>query len=206
MKSLAPLCLVAVELFGCTRIPTAIQPQAAPSAHAFAFLEIHGHQLMSTHEIKVIVEQPRGFRAVGPVNYLPTFSRHPFAVSLAAFLGDGAFVMVHAERVLDGSGASNYSNLEPVKVSAFEFRTKVQCADLTMEDVAGEHDLALLASHGFAPTPAVYVRQLFRTTDDHNAELVLTYGERLTSCAESSLTPAFIAAFNERLLQTIHIH
>ena len=169
------------------------------------FLKFEPHRLVSTHEIRVGIRQPSGFHAAGPIDHTPSFSGHPYAVTLAAYLGDAAFLMLHAERVLDRSGASDYSKLQHYRLGNQDFRTRVQCAALTPEDVAEEHDLKFLATNGFPPTPAIYLRQLFLTTDDHNAEVVITYGERVGSCVASVITPAFRDAFGAHLRRLVDL-
>ncbi|MGA8279066.1 MAG: hypothetical protein WB784_12890 [Rhodanobacteraceae bacterium] len=151
------------------------------------------------------IERPAGFHLAKPINYQPAFSGHPFAVSLAAFIGRRAFIMFHAERVLDKSGASNYSNLDSYKLDGQQFRTRVQCAELTHSDVSDEHDLSFLAQNGFDPTPAIYLRQLFQTTGDHNAEVVISYGERVGSCPDPASDPVFRSQFDKRLIAVVHL-
>ena len=178
---------------------------SAASPSGPPFLTFKPHCLVSTHEIRVSIQQPQGFHAAGPIDHTPTFSGHPYAVTLAAYLGDAAFLMVHAERVLDRSGASDYSKLENYRLGKQDFRTKVQCAALTTEDVAGEHDLTFLATNGFPPTAAMYLRQLVLTTGDHNAEVVITYGERVASCKDSVTTPAFRDGFDAHLRRVVNV-
>ena len=166
-------------------------------------LAVHGDRLVSLHELRVSVARPRGFRVAPPVHRKAEFSGHPFAVSVGAFVGPDSFVMVHAERVLDRSGASDYSSLDDYVLGGQTYRTKAQCAALTLEDVAEEHDLRFLNANDFSPAPAVYLRQLFRTTDDHNAEVVITYGERLTACPGAAEESRFRAAFDARPARTV---
>lgn len=177
----------------------------AHSPPSTAFLEFESHSLRTTHEIKLRVARPADFRPAGPIDRNATFSEHAYAVSLAAYIGSKAFVMVHAERVLDGSGASNYSNLDIYRLHDQAFRTKTMCATLTAEDVAGEHDLKFLSDNGFSPVPGIYLRQLFLTTDDHNAEVVITYGERLPSCEALTMAPDFRSALDSRLRESVGV-
>lgn len=179
---------------------TRVQSPPHPS-----FLKFESHRLVSNHEIRLSIKQPAGFHAAGPIDHTPAFSGHPYVVSLAAYTDSKAFLMMHAERVLDKSGASDYSDLDLYRLGNQDFRTRTQCVALTPEDVAEEHDLSFLASNGFQPTPAIYLRQLFVTTDDHNAEVVVTYGERLDSCEDSLVSTAFRDAFDTRLRSIVSV-
>jgi hypothetical protein len=165
-----------------------------------ALATIDGDRIVTTHELRYEVQAPEGFRAAGPVHRETVFGGHPFAVTLAAWVGAEAFVSVHAERVLDGSGASDYRDLDEFALSCGVFRTRVQCAELGAGDIEGEHDLEFLAGNGFVASPGLRLRQLFRTTDDHDAEVVISYGERVASCAESDQE-----TFDARMLATLRV-
>ncbi len=171
-------------------------PQSEPD---FAYLQFDDAGLTSVHGLPVIVKSPDGFRAVGPVNRVAEFNDRPFNISLAAYLGDESFVMVHAERLADESGVLDYSDLEPAELSGRAFTSREMCAELSTEEVAEEHDIAFLNSNGFDPTPAVYLRQFFTTSEDGNAEVVVSFGLRLYNCNADSLTPAFMETFGSKL-------
>lgn len=165
-----------------------------------ALLTIDGDRIVTTHELRYEVEAPDGYRVAGPVHRETVFGGHPYAVTLAAWVGPEAFVSVHAEHVLDASGASDYSDLPEFALSCGMFRTRVQCAELDPGDIEGEHDLEFLASNGFAPLPGLLVRQLFQTTDDDNAEIVISYGERTASCTAPDQD-----AFDARMLDALRV-
>lgn len=182
-----------------------INAEAMASAPHPKLLEFEHDKLVTRNEVPLTIDRPKGFKPIGPVDHDSTFSNHPFAVTLAAYVGAGAFLMVHAERVLDHSGASDYSNLKIYELDGLTFHTKGQCASLSESDVKEEHDIAFLATNGFNPMPAVYLRQLFLTSDDHNAEVVVTYGERLSACPTVSDAAEFEAGFDKRMKASIHV-
>ncbi|MDH3789851.1 MAG: hypothetical protein OES53_14925, partial [Xanthomonadales bacterium] len=49
--------------------------------------------------------------AKGPRHRTDQFGGNPYEISLGALFSDDGVVMIHAERVADQSGASNYENL-----------------------------------------------------------------------------------------------
>jgi hypothetical protein len=46
---------------------------------------------------------------------------------------------------------------------------------------------------------------LFRTTDDGNAEVVLTYGERVESCEATQADAAYAAGFDVRMAAALKV-
>lgn len=165
---------------------------------SFVFLEFENNKLQATHEIPLAVRVAEGYQEAGPVNHTPTFNDHPFKVSLAAFVGDSSFIMVHAEKLADNSGTLDYSNLDSTKFKGLDFVMRNQCAELTDEIIDEEHDLSFLKNNNFELKPAVYLRQFLTTTEDRNSELVLSYGKRVKSCSDE-LDASFEERFSREL-------
>ena len=121
--------------------------------------------------------------AKGPRHRTDQFGGNPYEISLGALFSDDGVVMIHAERVADQSGASNYENLVRSKWPDNSFRfSGATCIDVSAAEIEGEHDLEWLRDNGFAPTgPMVYV-QYSATTADFNDEIVITLLARAAAC------------------------
>lgn len=172
---------------------TAAMPSSESNMH------VRNGMLVTTHALKYRISGPPHWRLSQPETRTATFDGHPYAVTVAAFIGTRSFVMVHAERVLDHSGASNYENLTADTLDGVAARSQVQCAEVSADDVAGEHDLNYLTQAGFQLLPAVLLKQYFLTTADHNAEIVVSLGRRVKGCGVKVLPEAA----RQRLLQAI---
>lgn len=155
------------------------------AAAGFSFIKASANALRTTHEIRLEIARPKGFRAAPPSSRGAVFNAHPYEVTLAGFLGRDQAILLHAERVADRSGASNYDTLPPGDLAGFRVRT--QCAAIAAADVAEEHDLSWLAQHGWDPAGAsLAIRQYFRTTADHNEEVVISLIAKVDRCGDDA--------------------
>lgn len=121
--------------------------------------------------------------AKGPKHRTDQFGENPYEISLGALFSDDGVVMVHAERVANQSGASNYQDLVRSKWPDNSFRfSGATCIEVSAAEIEGEHDLEWLRNNGFEPTgPMVFV-QYYATTDDFNDEIVITLLARVDAC------------------------
>ena len=53
--------------------------------------------------------------------------------------------------------------------------------------------------------PTIYLAQFFKNSADGNSEYVVTYGEQVSSCADSIITENFKVRFNKKLTQVIDL-
>ena len=166
------------------------QPSPAVTAAEFRHLEWRDGAIVSTAPIAYRIEADPGLRAGPATHRVADFGGHPFEVSMAAFAGPDAAVMVHAERVADGSGRSNYDELPASAWPDGRFRVRRQCASIDRETARSEHDLAYLTRQGMNPEGALALEQYFATTGDHNHELVISLVVRVASCAAEAVNGA----------------
>jgi len=171
---------------------------SAAGSGGFSFVEAVRGGLRTTHDIRLEIRRPPGFATARPASRSAVFNTRPYQVTLAGFLGRDRAILLHAERVADGSGASDYDALPPSDLPGFRVRT--QCAAITAADVAEEHDLGWLAGHGWNPAgPALAIRQYFRTTPDHNQEVVISLVAKLDRCDDEKATAAALGDLRARL-------
>jgi hypothetical protein len=188
------LPLLAALLAACSTVPA-----AAPEGAPFAYLESSQRGIVSRNALPLRVRRPQGFRVTPVSSRTATFGDHPYEVSLAALLSDEGAVMVHAERVADSSGASNYDDLPLAGWPDERFRVRTMCAAIPAEAVAGEHDLAFLARNGWDPVGSLALEQYLATTTDHNQEVVVSLAVRVADCARSEENAARLRALRNRL-------
>lgn len=172
-------------------------------ALSFSYLTRSGDTLQTTHGLNYTFIASGGLELHGPSHRIATFNDVPFEISLAAFIRDDDAIMVHAERVADGSGASNYTRYPESDWPDGDFRLAPPgCVALSEEDIDGEHDLEWLRDRGFTPTGAIYTVQYFASTPDFNDEIVISFLLRVNGCDD---TEANERAFEEaqELLEVI---
>jgi len=181
-------------------IATALLLASAPpgATVGFSFIEASPNALRTTHNTRLEIVRPKGFRIARPTSRSTAFNAHPYDVTLAGFLGRDQAILLHAERVTDRSGASNYDTLPPGDLAGFRVRT--QCAAIAAVDVAEEHDLAWLAQHGWNPAGAsLAIRQYFRTTPDHNEEVVISLIAKVERCGDEAAIAGAMTALRRVL-------
>ncbi len=174
-------------------------PSPASAPQLTAHLAIEDGRIVSLHGLKYRIDASDGFAVVGPKHRQDAFNGAPFEISLAAFVSDEAALMVHAERVADGSGASNYDNLPVADWPNDAFRSPgAQCVVIARADTEGEHDLEWLMANGFDPVGSLLFAQYFASTDDYNDEVVLSIIAHTSSCDDNRSYDDDIAALQSQ--------
>ena len=150
---------------------------------AFGMLTAEKGQLGSASPLAYSFSLSGDYRLIGPDERVDVFDGVPFEISRAAFLDSDSAVMIHAEKVRDASGASNYENLPVADWPGPEFRSSGDhCIELSPDDIAGEPDPQWLLKNDFDPTGTMVFGQYFTTTDDHNHEIVISLVRKVSSC------------------------
>ena len=165
---------------------------------AFSYLDTGPAYIQSTNGLDVRVEA-EGMRLVSPTDRVDEFNGHPYEISLGALVSGDVAVLVHAERVADASGASDYSDLPVAEWPGASFRTRQFCVVLAPEDLEGEHDLEWLRDQGFDPAGSLLLDQAFLTSADHNNEVVVSIAIRGVDCANNEAIRAALAAARARV-------
>lgn len=172
-------------------------PSVAP-AH-FRHLQVRDGVIVSEAPIAYRIAADRTLRPGASSHRIAEFGDHPFEVSMAAFVGPDSAVMVHAERVADGSGRSNYDHLPAAAWPDGRFRVRRQCAVIDREAAQGEHDLVYLAREGLNPVGSLVLEQYFTTTPDHNREVVISLVARVADCATEADNQAALDRLRNRV-------
>lgn len=172
------------------------QPQA--NDPGFSFLERTGDSLETTHGLRYRISAQAPLKLYSPSNRTASFNDVPFEISLSAYISPQAAVMVHAERVADGSHASDYTRYPESGWPDGRFRlAPSNCMEVPPEEVDGEHDLEWLRERGFDPVGPIYLTQYFASTDDFNEEIVISFLVRVSSCDQpEEAENAFLATRN----------
>lgn len=203
MQNYRILTLIIILIACVSKIET--QAQEKPSASDFQYLQFQESSLKSVHAIRLILDIPDGFKRTGFLNHSPVFHEHPFNVSTAAVYDSMTIIMVHAEALADSSGYLNYSYMEAATLNGIEFYSKDNCVEITAALLSNAKDLQFFQNEGFNFYPVIYLKQYFKTTDDGNAEFVLSYGERVCDCSEATISQAFKKQFMDRLNNTVNL-
>lgn len=152
-------------------------------ATGFAHLVRRSGGFESTHGLPYRFVAAASLTAAGPLHRTDRFHDVPYEISLAAFVCAETAFMVHAERVADRSGASNYDGMKPSSWPDARFRTNgPTCMTVQSEERDEEFDLRWLQANGFDPTGTLAVQQFFASTPDHNDEIVLTLMRHVAAC------------------------
>ena len=176
---------------------------AHPLQSKFDYLKVNGNTVRSVHQIKYSLRVDKSFKFLGEYHHQPTYGGKQFNVSVAAYARGDRLVMVHAEAHTDNSGGLDYSNLKPDPVGGIKFTSREQCAVLAeIPDPESIPDLRFLREVGFAPAPAIFLKQYLIASPDGSAEYVLSYGNRVASCRDEIITPEFKAGI-EREVRTL---
>jgi hypothetical protein len=178
-------------------------PACSQEVGGFRYLQLEGEVLKSTHQIKLSLKIPDGFSRTEDFNYRPIFNNQPFNVSTAAVYDENRIIMVHAEALPDSSGYIDYSYLDTINILGIDFYTKESCVVMSEELLSNAKDLQFFQSEGFDFYPAIYLNQFFLDTEDGNAEYVLSYGERVSDCSQTTIDQSFKDRFFEKLKSTL---
>jgi hypothetical protein len=154
-----------------------------PAAHAEnAHLVTIDGGFRTTHGLSYALTSDQ-LLAAGPKHRTDQFGDNPYEISLAAFVSEKGAVMIHAERVVNQSGASNYEDKALSDWPDGAFRSDgATCIEVPATEIEGEHDLEWLRDKGFEPSGMLAYAQYFATTRDFNDEIVITLLVRVASC------------------------
>ena len=178
--------------------------QSQVSADKFRYIEVSGNKIKTTHTAKYDITVDRGFKLIGQMEHQPVYDKKQFNVSFAAYSKGPNLIMVHAETHTDGTGGLDYSNLKPATLSRLPFTWREQCATPEDDDELGSNpQIQFLRTSGFdMPTP-FYMRQLFTTSPDGTAEMVISYGRRIESC--DKLTDEFRLSIEKEMAKAVRV-
>ena len=136
----------------------------------------------TTHGLSYTISSDR-MVATKPKHRTDRFGDNPYEISLGALISEKGVVMIHAERVANQSGASDYKDKSPSDWPDHSFRSDgAICIDIPASEIEGEHDLEWLRDNGFEPSGTLAYAQYFATTPDFNEEIVITLLAPVSSC------------------------
>ncbi len=157
-------------------------------------LAVSQHTIQTKTPLKMTFSSNDQFKVSGPDTRMDFFNETPFRVSRAAFINEASAIMVHAETVEDGSGASNYDNLPVSDWPKTGFRSNGEiCMTLGADDIKGEPDPEWLIDQGFDPLGSLVFGQYFLTTADHNHEVVVSVMLKVSDCDEDDNSSRYAA-------------
>lgn len=173
--------------------------------NSFNYLKFDGNSLLSTHDIKLAMRMPSGYKLIKPISYQAVFNEIQFNVSVAGFVKGNTLLFVSAEKLTDNGGHLDYSHFEPTELNGIKFYKRSRCAELTPDDIEAAADLRYLKENGYDFHPTIYLTHFFQNSADGNFEYVVVFGEQVSSCSDNIITDAFKVHFNNKLKQTIDL-
>lgn len=179
----AALCalMLAAALHGCAKT------DGAQKYGATTLMQAQGGKLQSMHSLPFIFEAEPAYALTEVNDRTDLFNGVPYIISRAAFIGEAAAIMIHAETVADKSGASNYNDLPLADWPAPGFRSQgAVCMELSEADIQGEADPEWLLKNGFTMIGSVALAKYFLSSPDYNDEIVISLMARVPSCIEAS--------------------
>lgn len=188
-----------------TPVRTLAQVKISNDSVNFSYVFFNNGYIVSSHAIKYSLKVPYNYIKIEPYNYKPFFNKHPFNVSLAAAYNNKNLIVVHAEKVTDGSGFLDYSYLMPVKLDSLDFYMKESCLELNEETLEQAIDIKYIKANGFDFGDAIFLKQFFVNTPDGTYEFVLTFGEKVCDCTDEFINDEFKYEFDKKLDETIEL-
>lgn len=174
------------------------QSETAPE---FEYLRLENRSLVVTHTLASRFDMPAEYTAHPPTHRTARFNDVPFEISLSAFISEQETIMIHAEHVTDGSGASNYDRFPASDWPQANYRSPgASCQDVPASVVAEEHDLAWLRERGFEPSGQIWLEQHFLSGNSYNDEIVVTLLIKGPDCSAESDAAERLAALRARLM------
>ena len=171
----------------------------AGSTVDFDYISVRDGRIRTLHEIMYEVEVSGDFAITKSTSRVDQFNGTPYKISLAAFIGNDSALMIHAEKVADLSGASDYSNLPQAEWPDETFRSSGHvCLEIPTAEVEGEHDLQWLQNNGFEPAGTILFAQYFATTADRNTEIVISILQHVPACDDEIANLEIIRDFQAR--------
>ena len=173
---------------------------AETTAPEFEYLRLQDRALVVTHSLASQFEMPVDFTAHPVTHRTARFNEVPFEISLSAFVSVQETIMIHAEHVADGSGASNYDRFPTSDWPQTGYRSPgANCQTVPASVVAEEHDLAWLRERGFEPSGEIWLEQHFLSGNSYNDEIVVTLLVKGPACEDENGAATRLAALRARL-------
>lgn len=164
------------------------------AAHEFEYLRLEERALVVTHSLASRFEMPASFSLHAVTHRTAHFNGVPFEISLSAFVSELETVMIHAEHVADGSGASNYNRFPVSDWPQTGYRSPgANCQTVPASVVGAEHDLLWLRERGFEPSGEIWLEQHFLSGISNNDEIVVTLLVKGVSCDDASVAATRLA-------------
>ena len=181
-------------------IPTAVIlfcSGAAAASKDHEYLHFEGSdRLIISGPFDVVIPKPDGWRTADPVHSSPRLMMEQLQLSKAGFFSDEWLIVIEIETTDAAPGTLSNENLPTIAIAGSEFRARSRCVEISQQDIdAGDVPmLEFIQNQNFDPTPAVFARQLFVTTDDGTGEGIILFARRIGSC--ENVTDAFSEEFD----------
>jgi hypothetical protein len=176
------------------------------SQNTFDYLKVKDNVVESVHKLHLVAKIDKTFKFLGEYHHQPTYGEKLFNVSVAAYEKGDKLLMIHAEAHSDNSGGLDYSKLKPDPLGGINFTSREQCGVIAeIPDAYDIPDFRFLRDKGFTPAPALFLKQFLIASTDGSAEYVISYGQRVASCGDEIITPAFKEGIEREVRRVVKI-
>lgn len=161
--------------------------QSSAEQVEFRHLEIEHQRVKSTHQLAYHIDIEASFALLGDFHHLQMSKGRQFEVSLGAFSNGYEIILIHAEELSEKTGILDYSSLPQGNLSGLSFGMREQCVPVEAEaEIAENPQAVFLKSRGFKLSLPFHLMQFLIASDDGNTEVVISFGQKIESCAAST--------------------
>lgn len=158
-----------------------------PSAAFHDYLDRNSNTVTTTHQAAYRIGIGESFVPLGELHHRQESNGRMFKVSFAAFSKGSDIVLIHAETLEEPTGILDYGHLDQVMIDDVSAAFREQCVPEEAEAaLANNPEANFVKDNGFELRLPFLLTQHLLTSDDGNAEVVITYGRRVANCDEIS--------------------
>lgn len=157
-------------------------------SEGFDYIKPDKNKITTNHFLKSELIIDDNYSHFGEANFIETYGGPYFNISTETFLRDDEIIIIHAEIKSDSSGGLDYSHLNPDSLNGYKYNSRISCFNLfeeSEEDIKANKYLQFLKEKSFDFNKAIFIKQYFFTNEDGTAEVILSYGKIIKSCAEN---------------------
>ncbi|WP_298814191.1 hypothetical protein [uncultured Roseibium sp.] len=154
-----------------------------PSAAFHDYIDRNSNTVTTTHQAAYRVSIIESFEPLGELHHRQESNGRMFKVSFAAFSKGSDIVLIHAETLEEPTGILDYGHLDQVKMDGVAVSIREQCVPAEAEAALADNPEAnFVKDNGFDLRLPFLLTQHLITSDDGNAEVVISYGRGVEDC------------------------
>ncbi len=154
-------------------------------AGEFDYIDSDRNSASTTHPLEYQIRIDDAFKPLGELHHRQASRDMMFNVSFAAYANEQDIILIHTETLENESGVLDYSDLPHTTLDGVDFRFREQCVPVeATESLQTNPEAVFVKEQGFDLVLPFLLTQFLMASADGNAELVISYGRRVGSCAD----------------------